>query len=121
LSVDSHGNLHTFSPELLGIHVPDVGATLGNVHSDTLDSVCASTAFKALHREIRAGVERCRATCDYFSFCGGGHPSNKWGELRSFDMAETTKCRFAIKAVFDEYLAAVEQMATRALAQLAAT
>jgi uncharacterized protein len=74
-------SVHAFFPELWGIHVPDVGVSLGNVHTDTLDSVCVSTGFKALHREIRAGVERCRASCDYFSVCGGGHPSNKWREL----------------------------------------
>jgi uncharacterized protein len=86
-----------------------------------LDSVCASTAFQALHREIRSGVERCRASCDYFSFCGGGRPSNKWGELRSFDVAETMSCRLTIKALFDEYLVAVERKAARAPVHAVAT
>ncbi|SHG05596.1 hypothetical protein [Streptoalloteichus hindustanus] len=44
-------------------------------------------------REFRRGVERCRATCPYFDFCGGGHPANRLFETGRLDGTETDHCR----------------------------
>jgi hypothetical protein len=44
-------------------------------------------------RDIQAGVEMCRARCEYFSVCGGGEPVNKLAENGTFVSSETTYCR----------------------------
>lgn len=44
-------------------------------------------------REYQRGIAECRATCPYFAFCGGGHPSNRYFELGRMDGTETDYCR----------------------------
>lgn len=101
LSVDWQGNLHTFSPELLGTELPGLGTHLGNVHRDRWADLQASPQLQTLQAEIGRGVERCRTTCPYFDLCLGGAPSNKWFEHGSFDSGETRHCRLAFQAPFD--------------------
>src|SRR5688572_26680408 len=71
VTVDWRGNVHTFSPELIGMHIPEVGTHLGNVHTDTVRSIERSQQFARLKSDIDAGVEKCRTKCAYFEFCGG--------------------------------------------------
>ncbi len=105
VSVDCDGNLSTFSPELLGLRSDRYGDfTLGNVHTDSLESMLASPRFAALRRDIAAGVERCRRTCPYFRFCGGGAPVNKLSETGSFDATETLFCRLSRQAMLEVVL-----------------
>src|SRR5262249_60909663 len=53
VSVDWRGNLSTFSPELLGlIHERYGDFKLGNVRTDSLDSLIASPCFAALRGDI---------------------------------------------------------------------
>ena len=111
LSVDWKGNLHTFSPELLGTDLPGVGTSLGSVLTDTPAEISLSPRFKRLVEEIERGIRKCRETCDYFRCCGGGSPSNKWGENGSFSSSETSYCRLTVKASTDEYLAAAADSA----------
>lgn len=106
VSVDWRGNLHTFSPELLGMAIPGVGQWLGNVHTDSPITIESSLPHATLRGTIDRGIARCRAQCQYFQFCGGGSPSNKWFENGSFDSDETRYCRLAIQAPIDEYLRA---------------
>jgi uncharacterized protein len=44
-------------------------------------------------RDVASGVAKCRAGCEYFRFCGGGAPANKYFENGSFDSTETLFCR----------------------------
>ena len=105
VSVDWQGNLSTFSPELLGLRSERYGDfVLGNVASDSLAVVAASPRLTAIHRDIAAGVERCRETCAYFRFCGGGAPVNKLCETGSFAAAETLFCRLNRQALLDVVL-----------------
>ena len=90
--------------------IPGVGKSLGNVHVDDWKSISTSDRFKYLDREIQAGNEKCRLSCEHFLSCGGGAPSNKWFEHHSFSVAETMYCRLAIQAVNDEYSAAIRDM-----------
>lgn len=105
VSVDCEGNFTTFSPELLGQSDARYGNfSLGNVARDSFAAAAASPAFGRLHRDIAAGVSRCRDGCDYFGFCGGGAPVNKLCENGSFDSSETLFCRFNRKAMVDVLL-----------------
>src|SRR5262249_55038229 len=81
VNVDCEGNFSTYSPELLGLSSPRHGDfALGNVATDSLESVLASPRFLALDDEIRCGLEMCQQSCRYWAFCGGGPPGNKYFE-----------------------------------------
>ena len=106
LTVLADGTTTTFCPELAGMKESEaVGFPRCNVLTEDLrtfaDRVHASAAF----RDIEAGVDRCRATCDYFELCAVGCPSNKFSETGGFAATETLYCRirnqYAADAVLD--------------------
>jgi uncharacterized protein len=93
LNVDSHGNVSTFSPELLGLKNEAYGDfLLGNINTQSIADIYQACLESALHRDIQAGVAACRASCEYFSVCGGGAPVNKLFENGSFASARTSFC-----------------------------
>ena len=47
-------------------------------------------------------------TCEYFGFCGGGAPVNKYSENGSFDSTETLFCRLNRKVLVDVILGKLE-------------
>jgi len=111
LNVDCEGGFSTYSPELLGLSSPRHGSfTLGNVFTDTLESVLASTRFQALDGEIRQGLQMCQESCRYWSFCGGGPPGNKYFENGTFASTETMFCRLHKQASLDVTLDKLERM-----------
>lgn len=100
LSFDYKGSFSTFSPELLGVQNPLYGDfTFGNVHTNELGDILTSSKFAACADSIRRGVEMCAQTCEYFSVCGGGAPSNKLFENGTFNSAETMSCRLRKKGL----------------------
>jgi uncharacterized protein len=93
LNVDCHGNVSSFSPELLGLKNPAYDDFIvGNIHQHSLAEMQNSPAMQAMSRDIAAGVARCRSECQYFSVCGGGAPVNKLTENGSFDSGRTSFC-----------------------------
>jgi uncharacterized protein len=109
ISVDCYGNFSTFSPELLGLTSTNYGDfVFGNVATDSFDSILSNPKFAAVAREIEAGVQRCRDTCEYFSYCGGGAPVNKYFENGTFDSTETMFCRLSKQAVLNVVLEKLE-------------
>jgi len=109
LNVDHRGNFSTFDPELLAVKTQEYGDfVLGNILTDSLESVCATDKFQRIHRDMQAGIERCRSGCEYFGLCGGGAGSNKYWERGTFDCAETQACRYRIKIVADVVLTGLE-------------
>jgi uncharacterized protein len=110
LSVAWDGSFNTYSPELLGQRHPQLGTlSLGNVLRDDLVPAADHPLFERIDAEIREGIERCRAECKYFDFCGGGAPANKLGERDHFACTETMHCRLTQKAVTDCVLSALER------------
>jgi uncharacterized protein len=109
LNVDHQGNFSTFDPELLAVRTQEYGDfVLGNILTDSLESVCATEKFQRIQHDMQAGIERCRGSCEYFGLCGGGAGSNKYWEHGTFDCAETQACRYRIKIVADVVLAGLE-------------
>ena len=93
LNVDSHGNVSSFSPELLGLKNEAYGDyLLGNINTQSLAGIYQACLDSALHRDIQAGVAACSAACEYFSVCGGGAPVNKLFENGSFASTKTSYC-----------------------------
>ena len=109
LNIDWQGNFSTYSPELLGETRPRHGDFLmGRFGRDGLVEALATPKFAAIKAEVDAGVAACRASCDYFSVCRGGAPSNKLAETGRLDVAETLACRLRVKLVTDIVLEAIE-------------
>jgi uncharacterized protein len=109
VNIDYQGNFATFDPELLAVQTDRYGQfILGNVLQDTLESVCATDKFQRIYREMAAGVEQCRQTCDYFGVCGGGAGSNKYWENGTLASAETLACRQRIQVITDIVLDSLE-------------
>ena len=110
LSIGVNGEIGSFSPELLGYASERLGnLTFGNIDSDEIADVLRHPAFVAANDEIGRGIQRCRATCEYFTLCQGGSPANKLFENGSFDSTETLFCRLSKKAVVDVVLGRMEK------------
>jgi uncharacterized protein len=102
LSFDCEGNVSTFSPELLTMTDPDSGNFIfGNVFDGTLEELPLSQKLVDIHALIQKGVSRCEQTCQYFTYCGGGAPSNKLYENKTFDSTETMYCKLGKQVLTD--------------------
>jgi len=112
INVDHRGDVTTFCPELVTARTPaGRGFALGNVLTHSLEELRDSPVFLEQSAQIAAGVAMCRQTCDYWKFCGGGSPSNKFFEHGRFDVSETRTCRVHKKATVDVLLRYLEQRA----------
>jgi uncharacterized protein len=110
LNVDCLGNVSSFSPELLGMkNLEYSDFIIGNIHIDTLDEMRRSAPMESMTRDISAGVEQCRASCEYFSICGGGAPINKLAENGSFRSTQTSFCQLTQMVPIDLILEAFDR------------
>lgn len=89
------GGVFVLSPELAGFSDERYGDfSSGNVMATPLRQIlCDAATGAGWVGEFLAGVEKCRATCPYFGFCGGAHAANRYFELGRFDATETDHCR----------------------------
>jgi uncharacterized protein len=111
LNVDSHGNVSSFSPELLGLkNAAYDDFLLGNINTGSLADIYQACLASALHRDIQAGVAACSAACEYFSVCGGGAPVNKLFENGSFTSTKTSYCALTQMIPTDLILEAYDRL-----------
>jgi uncharacterized protein len=111
VNVDCHGNVSSFSPELLGLKNGDYqDFIVGNILNDSLQDMQNSQSMAALSRDISAGVEECRKACEYFSVCGGGAPVNKLAENGSFRSTRTAFCGLTQMVPIDLILDAFDRL-----------
>ena len=109
VNIDVQGNISTFDPELLSVSTDRFGDFIfGNVFDTSLAAILETPKFNLIQREIAAGVEACRASCEHFGICGGGAGSNKYWEHGRFDGTETQHCRYRVKLVADVVLSGME-------------
>lgn len=109
ISCDYRGNVSTFSPELLGARSGEFNDfVFGNVMVHSLAELLDQQHFRSALQQIRSGIDRCEAQCEYFDLCRGGTPSNKFFELGSLAGTETLYCRHAKMAVVDAALDVLE-------------
>jgi uncharacterized protein len=114
LNVDCHGNVSSFSPELLGLRSTDYNDFIvGNINTDSLEAMRDSTSMRLMARDIAAGVDACRSTCEYFSVCGGGAPVNKLSECGTFRGTRTIFCGLTQMVPVDLILHAFEHLESR--------
>jgi uncharacterized protein len=93
-TVAHNGDVVLFSPELAGFtDAAGQPFAAGNVLTDDLTDLVSRATEQSWVREFRSGVERCRAACEYFAFCGGGQAANRFFEHRRFDITRTAHCQ----------------------------
>jgi len=110
VSVAWNGDFSTFSPELLGQRSTEFDDfVLGNIEQESYLASAQGERFRRLWSAIHRGTVACRASCAYFSYCGGGAPANKLYENGSFVSAETLYCRAMFKRPFDVVLERLER------------
>jgi uncharacterized protein len=110
LSIDYDGNISTFSPELLGsLSEKYKNFVFGNVKTDQLENLIENPIFVKLASEIEAGIQNCATQCEYFAFCGGGAPANKFYENGDFSSTETMYCRHTIQLPVEIVLSDLEK------------
>lgn len=106
MTLDVDGTLSTFSPELAGQQDPRLKSLpIGNVFDTDILARIARCGSGQIPDSIRAGVARCRSECEYFMFCGGGAPANKFYENGTFASTATLQCRTTVMAFAEAYLA----------------
>jgi uncharacterized protein len=116
MNVDCHGNVSSFSPELLGLKNGDYGDFIvGNIRTDSLEEMHRSHTMTAMSRDIAAGVAACRRDCEYFSVCGGGAPINKLAENGSFTGTRTSFCSLTQMVPVDLILDAFDRLNSSAI------
>lgn len=110
VSIDTKANFTTWSPELLTMDSEDYGNfILGNLLTDSLESVTSTDKFNNIYADIRQGVDACQQECSHFEFCVGGAPANKYTELGTLKGTETLDCRLRKKAILDVVLDSIER------------
>jgi uncharacterized protein len=111
ITIDTFGNFSTFSPELIGQKSEEYNDfILGNVHDCSFRESTDNPAFKKLYTDIFKGVALCKQSCPYFSFCGGGAPSNKLFENGTFNSTETLYCNYNIQIPLEITLKNIEKL-----------
>jgi len=102
LNFDCYGNYSTFCPELITAKSEEYNNfIMGNIMSDGIDAIVTNPIYLRVKNEIDKGVENCKNSCEYWSFCGGGCPSNKYFENGSFSTTETVACKYHKKIIVD--------------------
>ncbi len=110
INVDYKGDFTTYSPELLSMSSSTYGDfIIGNVLNDSFEKVVDSDKFRKMNGDVLTGIDLCRRSCQYFSLCGGGAPSNKYFENGTFCSAETMFCKYNKKVIADIVLEDIER------------
>lgn len=88
------GSVTLISPELAGFNSNRGPFSNGNVLQNTLDEIIERSPTEASWvSEFSQGVKACQLTCQYFGFCGGGHPANRYFEHGRMDGTTTNYCQ----------------------------
>jgi uncharacterized protein len=102
IMVDVEGSISTFSPEFMTWPTGDRRRyQVGHVSDPKCLEFDRSKDFLKLREEIRRGIAKCRESCTYFAYCGGGVPASKVQENGTCDSTETLACKARIKLVVD--------------------
>jgi uncharacterized protein len=109
LSVDYQGRVSTFSPELLGVKDGNYEDFIfGHVKHHDLADVRAAQTFNRVANDVMRGVQQCARSCEFFSVCGGGAPSNKYFENGNLSSTSTMYCRTSIQLPVEIVLKSLE-------------
>lgn len=109
ITIDINGNYSTLSPELLNTKSDDYGDfIIGNVFDNSFESALQTNKFNNIYSDVLEGVVMCKNQCGYYNVCGGGTPSNKYSEHKSFKVTTTNHCKYKFQWLFDTILSKIE-------------
>lgn len=95
-----NGDLVLLSPELLGVRSAKYNNFVaGNLLTESLPEILDRALDIAYVREFQAGVQRCKASCEFFAYCQGSHAGNRYFEHGEFTATETEHCRTSTQAL----------------------
>jgi uncharacterized protein len=98
-TVGWNGDVVLLSPELLGVRDDRYNDFVaGNVLGDSLSTILGCVANLAYVQEFLVGLERCKATCEFFTYCQGAHAGDRYFEHRTFTATETEHCKISVQA-----------------------
>lgn len=98
-TVGWNGDVVLLSPELLGMRDDRYhDFVAGNVLADSLATIIGRAADLAYVQEFAVGLERCHATCEFFSYCQGAHAGDRYFEHGTFTATETEHCKTSVQA-----------------------
>jgi len=110
-TISTSGDVVVLAPELMAARPKEMKRfVVGNVLEKPLTAIMKDAREAWYAQEYRIGVNECRKTCPYFSFCGGGHASNKYYETGSFAVTETRHCRNYDMSLVEGVLDALNEM-----------
>jgi uncharacterized protein len=93
-SIAYNGDVVLLSPEFLGMKDPRYDDfVVGNILKEPLTSLLSRAHDVSYVQQYSHGVNRCRASCEFYFCCGGGHASNKYFENDDLATTETSFCR----------------------------
>lgn len=97
-----NGDVVLLSPELLGVaDAAYYDFAAGNVMTETLPAILRRAGELRYVREFLVGLERCKATCEFFAYCQGAHAGDRYFEHGTFTATETEHCRTSVQALAD--------------------
>ena len=100
-TVGYDGNVVFLSTELLQCHAGKYEKfEVGNLLTESLDDLVKKAKKTNYVIDFLAGVDACKASCEHYSFCGGGFATNKFFELGTMNGTETLACRNSRKRLF---------------------
>jgi len=105
-TVATNGDVVVSAPELMAAKPEELARfVVGNVLLTSLPDIVRRAKSVWYISSFREGIAKCADVCPYFSYCGGGHASNKYYETGRFDVTETNHCRNHEIAVVESVLA----------------
>jgi uncharacterized protein len=94
-----NGDTVLLSPELLGIQDERYhDFVVGNVLTEPLLSILDRASTTGYVQEFLTGLERCKAGCEFFTYCQGAHAGDRYFEHGTFIATETDHCRGSVQA-----------------------
>lgn len=101
-TIDTNGNVSVLSPELSGLNAPAFNNFIvGNAIQNDLTRILLDAEHASYVQDFARGKTACKQSCSYYSFCYGGHASNKYAETGRFDATETEYCMNSKKSLLD--------------------
>lgn len=92
-NVAYNGDVYFLSGEFVGISSQKYDDFIvGNLLSTPFKQIIKEGVQKQYVLDFLKGVARCKESCSYYNYCGGGQASNKYFELGSTDGTETDYC-----------------------------
>ena len=105
LTIQYGGEVTGFSPEFAGWNHPSYPTiVLGNVLTDSLDTILSRLASSSIAHDVRRSVALCADSCKWFDLCGGRFLTNKLAENGTLLSSETIACRHHLQAIGEVFL-----------------